>query len=129
MNDTERISWPDGAWWEIRTYLSHGTARRVRETMQQGMDTENALAEVDWNKVKLHELNEVMVLSGTVAWSYGPVDSTTFHDVPEQRYQEVLQRMNVLYGGLAGPLVPSTGKNSGRLFSLLSRVAALFRRR
>jgi len=129
MGDTERFSWPDGSWWEIRTYLSHGTARRVRESMQREMKIVGEAIEIDWGKVDLHGMNETMVLSGTTAWSYGSVDKETLNDVPEERYLEVLQRANVLYGGLAAPLVFSDGRNLGKPSSWPSRVASLFRRR
>lgn len=129
MADTERITWADGSWWEIRTFLTHGAARRVREAMQHELKVVEDQVEIDWNKVDLHELNEIMVLSGTVGWSYGPVDRETLGNVPEERYMEVLQRVNVLYGGLAAPLVSSDGRSWGRTSLWRSLVGKVFRRR
>ena len=130
MDDTERMTWPDGSWWEIRAYLSHGTAKRVRESMQREMKIVGEDIEIDWGKVNLHDMNETMVLSSTVAWSYGSVNKEVLDgEVPESQYEQVLQRVNTLYGGLAAPLVHSNGRGWGRPFSLRSRVVSLFRRR
>ena len=126
--NTERLTWGK-SWWEIKTELTHGTARRVRESMQREMKVVGEDIEIDWSKVNLHDMNETMVLSSTVAWSYGLVDRSILNDVPEEHYMEVLQRVNTLYGGLAAPLVWSDGRRLGRRFSWLSRVASLFHRR
>ena len=128
---TERVDFPDGSWWEFQPYLSHGVAKRVREVMQRYLKAVKDTVEIDWGALNLHELNETMILAGTTAWSYGPLDKATLEgQVPEEHFQAVLAKMNRLYGGAgAVPLAVNGNKNSRRGFSPLSFVTSLFHRK
>ena len=109
---TERLTFDDGAWWELRGYLTHGVQRAVEAIsvryLRMGKPAPGAQTpdiEVDWQAMAEHisEANDALLLGSTLAWSYGEISQAVLDAIPAGHYQQALRRINELYGSV--PLV------------------------
>ena len=116
--DTERMVFGDGAWWEFNTILTHGASRRIQGALRRFLKPEGAIklgidgveagrimgnVAVDWEQFDPGKANDVMLLACTSQWSFGPVTPDILDEIPEAFCEQVLARMNELYGA-ASPL-------------------------
>ena len=110
-----RVTFLDGAWWELRGYLTHGVQRAVESISvrylrmgKPGPGAQTPDIEVDWQAMAVHmgEANDALLLGSTLAWSYGEITQAVLDTIPAEHYQQVLGRANELYG--SAPLVAPT---------------------
>ena len=124
MEDFEEIRFADegaeASWWRFRTRLSHGASQQMKVVVQRHLkrptgvtaqDWVDGTLEVDWATVDMPALNDAMVLGSTLEWSFGAVTAEVLDGIPEAYCEQVLGRMNELYGG-ALPLAPSGSNGS-----------------
>ena len=107
MIETERIEFPDGDWWEIRKKLTHGTQRALTASQRDALIVKEQKIEVDWDKVNLDDVNDILLLRSTTAWSFGEVTASALAEVPEEYCNQMLRRLTELYGLL--PLAEASG--------------------
>ena len=117
MIASERIEFDDGQWWQVRTKMSHGMQRAIQQANPQALrvtrtpEAPGALPApditIDWERYDFQAANEAMLLSATVAWSYGAVTKDVLDEIPEEQYQQVLARVDELYS--SNPLAQRNG--------------------
>ena len=132
---TEKLTFDDGSWWEIRTVHTVGMARRTEELLKPYIKPSNAdkvvsgeekelKFKVSMEEINVFEVQRALVFAATVAWSYGPLTLEIYeNEVPQKNYEVVSRRCDELFG--SGPLPVRSEKKSrkpfSRLLSLLTR--------
>lgn len=107
---TERLTLPDGGWWEIKTVITRGMRKQINQASLKALGN-NAGAFMDGAKERILEhpealdlnaIDDAMLLVGSVAYSYGPtIDIATIDNLPEAVTQPVLDRLHQLYAGMS----------------------------
>ena len=118
--ETERIELPQNQWWDIKTELTRGDWKRLEQLKRQWycvaperVDAEGLLQNptrglmVDYAKMDLVALDDLILSLGTMAWSFdAPIQvdgkfNFCFVDdeLPNSYSRLVLERMNELYAG------------------------------
>ncbi len=124
----ERTEFPEtGDWWEYYGYLCHDAAHEVKRITVEALGLETDQPGIDWKRVNVHDINRVMVLRSTTAWSYGPITLETMKTIREEHFDTVYSHMNRIYGELP-PLARSGVRPSGKSSILRSFVRHLFHR-
>lgn len=117
---TEKLTWPDGNWWEFRTFLPVSLEREMLELGQGAIDFDsNGNPVVDLKNpdqmARIHKLDDMLVLKSTVGWSYGLITKETLeNDIPSFQYDQAMARMLELYR----PLIASSVKKQLGSFTL-----------
>lgn len=120
MPETERIEFEDGAWWEIKKWLTRGDRRRIDEHVQRAalksiqllqeagltLEAVRSFAEArtaqngatpGGDASNLDE-EDMTLLCGTVAWSYPePITMAALSGRKDTEAQAVLAKMRELY--------------------------------
>lgn len=111
--DTERISLPDGSWWEIRTVVSRRMRKEFRKAGLRGFASGLRNGhQVDWEDPEalrkailsnpeawdLDAVDDAYLLQGTIAWSRPePFSLEAVDALPEALVAPVLVRMRAYY--------------------------------
>ena len=110
--DTERLTLPNGGWWEIRTVITRGMRKQINQASLKALGS-NAGGLMQGDGVKeqilahpetldINAVDDAMLLIGSVAYSYGPmIDLATIDALPETVTQLVLTRLQELYAGMS----------------------------
>ena len=110
--DTERLTLPDGGFWDIKTVITRGMRKQINQASLKALGS-NASGLMDGNGVKerilehpetidVNAVDDAMLLVGSVAYSYGPtIDIATIDNLPEAVTQPVLDRLHELYAGMS----------------------------
>ena len=108
---TERMNWPDGAWWEIRTIVTRGMRKLFRRAGLKAVASAGINIE-DPGDVEAHlrshpeafdldAVDDAYLLHGTAAYSYGDKpDLAVIDGLPDRRVAEVLARLRTLYADI-----------------------------
>ena len=102
-NKTEKLTWPDGNWWEFRTFLPVSLEREWLPLAYEALQLdENGRPKVDLanpeTMQKVHKIDDILVLKSTTGWSYGLINQETLEkDIPADQYNEAMARMLELY--------------------------------
>ena len=108
--DTEKIEFDDGSWWMIRTVLTYGVRRRFREaiapawgvTNGTGTNEGEALGGLDVSNPavasRAASAGEIVRLLGsTTEWSFGEINEATLDDLPAEKIDRVMARIDELH--------------------------------
>ena len=102
MPQTERMTWPDGNWWEFRTFLPISLEREWMPLAFEALKADSAgkptvdLQDPETVK-KIQHLNDILLLKSTISWSYGGITQEILELVPGYQYDEAMNRMLELY--------------------------------
>ena len=110
MSDTERINFPDGSWWDIRTIVTrrmrkafHKAGREAfaRDLHLNGNDSPDdlkRLAMANMEHWDLDSVDDAYLIEGTYAWSMTPpITSSIIDSLPDEVVNKVLVRMREIY--------------------------------
>lgn len=119
MDGVERITLPDGGWWDIRTVVTRGMRKAFRKAQllafigsdRDGLGTSLDLSDPGQIQQMLQERamahperwdlaaqDDAYLLYGTLAWSYGEqVNQETIDSKPDSVTELVLARIRELY--------------------------------
>ena len=115
--DSERITFPDGNWWEIKSWLTRGDRRKIdQHVLHQGfamlgvLKAEGVTTEdVQAMRERIPDVNgrgkapnidedDALLLYGTTAWVWPePISMETVQNRREDSAAIVLRRMRELY--------------------------------
>ncbi len=102
--ETEKITFPDGNWWEIKKSLTAGMVRAVQELNQKALVPEMDSAgmplkfTLDTSKINFMESAMTLLFEGTVAWSYGAKTRQVMNDeIPFEHFERVRVRAEALW--------------------------------
>ena len=111
--DVERITLPDGGWWEIRSVVTRKMRKQFRaagiQTVLAGISSNGDadLSDAEGlkrlilahpEKINLEAINDAFLLYGSMAWSYpGAITLETIDALPDSTVNLVLERVKVLY--------------------------------
>lgn len=111
-NHVERLTLPDGGWWELRTIITRGMRKQINQAsiralgpnagkMLAGPDGAAQLLEHP-EAIDVNAVDDAMLLIGTVAYSYADQVSLEVMDqLPDEITNLVLARLHELYADLA----------------------------
>ena len=115
MGDVEHLSFGDGEWWDIRTRYTRGIHKAVTTASlaslhgvnYNGGSVDKPIVDVEDIKAALYRnigqvdpcaIEDAYLLSGTIAFSFGPeVNLATISQVAQEIVEAVLTRMYELY--------------------------------
>ena len=102
--EVDRISWPDGTWWECYKEMPYGVRRKSRRLMAPYIKADTAtqqmiIDETNFDATVLDDLQMVKLLGCTAAWSWDEEEITeeTIEKKPTGKVETVVERMAVLY--------------------------------